>query len=351
MRVAIATFAGMPPEFRDDERLADALGALGAEVARIPWDDGGVHWGAFDAVVIRSTWDYARRREEFVAWAESVGPRLHNSPAVIRWNSDKHYLGDLSSAGIRTVETTYVEPGAPPPVLTGEVVVKPTVSAGGKDSGRFSERTHDEALGLIRRIHGSGRTAMLQPYMATVDSIGETAIVFLDGEPSHVLRKRAVLRPDEIAPVRDDAVGAAEVMYDPELVTAGAATDEEFEFARGVIGARRRALRLRPALRPGGHGRRTGRVADPDGARGDRAEPLSERGAARRGAGCGGDRRPRRRLAAALDGGLYGVRHPLGDRRVRVAGAGIGIGRGDLAPRHAGERFGDLSGVARRDRL
>jgi hypothetical protein len=235
MHVAIATFSAMPPEFADDERLAGALGALGVEVARIPWDEPATNWHDFAAVVIRSTWDYAARRDEFVAWAESVGPRLHNTPDLIRWNSDKRYLGELSAAGIRVVDTDYVAPGAPPPSLEGEVVVKPTVSVGAKDSGRFSERTHDEALGLIARIHDTGRTAMVQPYLASVDTLGETAIVCLDGEPSHVLRKRAVLRPDEVAPVRDDGVGAAEVMYDPDLVVAGEATDAEVRFAGEVL--------------------------------------------------------------------------------------------------------------------
>ncbi len=236
MRVAIATFTPMPPEFTDDERLADALGALGAEVARVPWDEPGAEWASYDVAVIRSTWDYAQRRDEFVAWAESVGPRLHNSPEVVRWNSDKRYIGDLAAAGIRVVETTYVAPGDPPPDLAGEVVVKPTISAGAKDSGRFSERAYDQAHTLIELIHSSGRTAMIQPYQHAVDSMGETAIVLLDGEPSHVLRKHAVLRPDEVAPVRaGDAVAAAEVMYDPELVVAGEATEAEFEFARELV--------------------------------------------------------------------------------------------------------------------
>ena len=76
--------------------------------------------------------------------------------------------------------------------------------------------------------------------------------MFLDGEPSHVLRKRAVLRPDEVAPVRaDDAVGAAEVMYDPELVVAGEATEAEFELARELVDARERAVRLHARSTPG----------------------------------------------------------------------------------------------------
>ena len=235
MRVAIATFASMPPEFTDDERLADALAGLGADAARVPWDDPAAQWSSFDAIVIRSTWDYAQRREEFVAWAESVDSRLHNAPEIIRWNTDKHYLGELEAAGLPVVHTDYIAPGDPAPELDGEVVVKPTVSAGAKDSGRFSERTHADARALIDRVHRSGRTAMVQPYLASVDTTGETAIVCLDGEPSHVLRKAAVLRPDEVAPVRDDAVGAAEVMYDPDLVVAGEARQEELDLAREVI--------------------------------------------------------------------------------------------------------------------
>ena len=236
MRVAIATFASMPPEFTDDERLADALHALDATAERVSWDDDSADWAAFGAVVIRSTWDYAQRRDEFVAWAESVGSRLHNSPGIIRWNTDKHYLGELEAAGLPVVHTDYIAPGDPVPALDGEVVVKPTVSAGAKDAGRFSERTHAEARALIDRVHSSGRSVMVQPYQASVDTTGETAIVCLDGEPSHVLRKAAVLRPDEVAPVRDDAIGAAEIMYDPGLVVAGEARQDEFELAREVIG-------------------------------------------------------------------------------------------------------------------
>lgn len=235
MRIAIATFTAMPPEFADDERLADALRALGAKVERIPWDDASTEWAGFDAVVVRSTWDYPRRRDEFVAWAERVGERLHNAPRVIRWNSDKSYLRDLAEAGIPVLETHYVGPADPAPALAGEVVVKPNLSAGGRDTGRFSAAAHGRALALIEAIQGSGRTAMVQPYEQSVDEAGETAVVCLNGEPSHVLRKGAVLRPDEVAPVRDDGVGAAEVMYDPKLVTAGAATGEELALARRVL--------------------------------------------------------------------------------------------------------------------
>ena len=233
MRIALATFNDMPPEFRDDERLAEALRGRGAAAAVCAWNDAAVDWDEFELVVIRSTWDYALRRGEFLSWVDRVGERLHNAPAVVRWNSDKRYLGDLAAAGIAVVDTGYVAPGEPVPELTGEVVVKPNVSAGGRDTGRFGPATYGLARELIGAIQASGRTAMLQPYQGTVDGAGETAVVCIDGEPVHALRKGPVLRPNEVAPVRGE--GAAEVMYDPELVLAAEATDAELANARAIV--------------------------------------------------------------------------------------------------------------------
>jgi hypothetical protein len=115
------------------------------------------------------------------------------------------------------------------------MVVKPTVSAGARDTGRFGEPAHDLARRLVERIHASGRTVMIQPYQHAVDTGGETAVVLVDGVVSHVLRKRAVLRADEVAPLREDGLGAAEAMYDPDLVTAGEATDTELRLAARIL--------------------------------------------------------------------------------------------------------------------
>jgi hypothetical protein len=235
MRIAIASFSDMPPEFRDDERLADALRERGVEVAIESWDAPAVDWDGFEAVVIRSTWDYSRRREEFLAWVDGVGDRLHNAPALVRWNSDKRYLGDLADEGIAVVHTEYVRPSESAPELDGEVVVKPNISAGGRDTGRFGPRMHGRARELIESIQASGRTAMIQPYQPSVDGIGETAVLCIDGEPAHALRKGAILRPDEVAPVADRPAGVAEVMYDPELVVPTEATEAELANAREIV--------------------------------------------------------------------------------------------------------------------
>jgi hypothetical protein len=243
--VAIASCTALPPQFTDDLRIAEALAERGVSATQIPWDDPGTQWSAFEAVVIRSTWDYAGRREEFLRWCDSVGPSLHNRSALVHWGSDKSYLADLAAVGIPVVETEFVAPGEEI-ALAGEIVVKPTVSAGARDSGRFGATTHDLARQLIGEIHAGGRTAMVQPFHPTVDSMGETAVLCIDGEPAHALRKRAVLRPDEVAPVRDDALGAAEAMYNPGLVTADVADDDELDLAAQVVTEVRRRFDYLP---------------------------------------------------------------------------------------------------------
>jgi hypothetical protein len=248
MRVAIASVAWMPEGFTDNRLLGAELARQGAEATEIAWDDPGAEWHAHDLVVIRSTWDYAARRDEFVAWAERVGDRLHNPPEVIRWNTDKRYLADLDATGFPVVETHYVEPGDEAPPLEGEVVVKPTVSAGGRDTGRFAPDAHGLARDLIAELGGAGRTVMVQPYLGSVDAEGETAIVLIDGEVSHTLRKRAVLAPDEVAPTRDDELGAAEAMYDPTLVTADGARPDEVELAHEIVTDLRRRFGATPLI-------------------------------------------------------------------------------------------------------
>jgi hypothetical protein len=130
VRIAIASFSGVPPGFDDDTRLAEALRERGAAVDIQWWDDPTADWNGHELVVIRSTWNYSKRRHEFLAWIDRIGDRVHNAPALVRWNSDKRYLADLASAGLNVVETRYVEPDDPPPRLEGEFVVKPNVSPG-----------------------------------------------------------------------------------------------------------------------------------------------------------------------------------------------------------------------------
>jgi hypothetical protein len=235
VRITIATFTGMPPEFGADDRLLlRKLRERGVEADYVPWTHPHADWHSPDLVHARSPWDYALRHGEFIRWVEHVRA-LENDPGLIAWNSDKRYLADLREAGIAVVETTYVEPGDVAPRIEGEVVVKPTVSAGARETGRFGPASAEQGRALIERITAAGGTAMVQPFLESVDATGETAVVTIAGEVSHVLHKRPVLRADEIAPIREDGLRVAEAMYDPGLVTPGTAQDDELELTERVV--------------------------------------------------------------------------------------------------------------------
>jgi glutathione synthase/RimK-type ligase-like ATP-grasp enzyme len=157
-----------------------------------------VEWAGFDLAVLRNPWDYSRRRDEFVAWARTV-PALANPADVVAWNTDKRYLRELASAGVPVVPTTWVSPDeAWQPSADGEFVVKPAVSAGSVDTGRYALPAQRElAAAHVARLQAAGRLVMVQPYLASVDTYGETALLYIGGGYSHAIRKGPMLRgPD-----------------------------------------------------------------------------------------------------------------------------------------------------------
>src|SRR5690349_7300649 len=109
MRVAIVSATPALGTDDDEPLLVPALHAAGADAQIVVWDDPAVVWSAFDVVVLRSTWDYTMRRDEFLAWVSATDAvtRLRNRPDVVRWNSDKVYLRDLAALGVPVVPTTF----------------------------------------------------------------------------------------------------------------------------------------------------------------------------------------------------------------------------------------------------
>lgn len=192
MRIALVTCAELPGLDPDDRALLAPLRARGAEATPAVWDDRAVDWNAFDLVLLRSPWDYAPRREAFVAWAEAV-PRLRNPADVVRWNTDKVYLDELAAAGAPVVETHTVAPGAAWAAPSGEYVVKPAISAGSRDTARYGPGDEARAAEHVARLGADGRTTLVQPYVPSVDERGETSLLFLGGTFSHGIVKHAML--------------------------------------------------------------------------------------------------------------------------------------------------------------
>lgn len=190
--VALVTCAALPELDGDDQLIAPALAALGVDSAPAVWTDAAVDWEAFDLVVLRNPWDYTDRLAEFLAWATTV-PRLANPARVVAWNTDKRYLGELAAAGLPVVETIFLAPGETVPALDREVVAKPTVSAGSRDTERFLPAAREALLAHVAALHGDGRTVMMQPYLDRVDDAGETALLHIGGAYSHAIRKGPML--------------------------------------------------------------------------------------------------------------------------------------------------------------
>jgi len=207
-REALALDEDMPP-------LRAALARAGAASDSPCWDDPHVDWSGYDAALLRSTWDYVDRIDEFLAWNErcAAQTRLLNPPDVVRWNTDKHYLGELARAGVPVVPTRFVEPGmdaareldaflsAAPGGQGGatespcdEFVVKPAIGAGSRDAARYARTEAALALEHLRRLLAARRSVMLQPYLRRVDAQGETAVLYFGGEFSHAIRKGPLLR-------------------------------------------------------------------------------------------------------------------------------------------------------------
>ncbi|MFC0526909.1 ATP-grasp domain-containing protein [Phytohabitans kaempferiae] len=234
-RVALVTCGQITALDPDDRLVIPELSRRGITAAPVVWDAPDVDWAAFDLAVLRSVWDYPPRRDEFLAWAAKV-PRLANPADVITWNTDKRYLRDLALAGVPVVPTTWVEPGSAwrrPP--GGDVVIKPAVGAGSLDSGRYDlgrAEHRDLATAHVARLLAAGRRVMVQPYLAAVDTYGETALTFLatGGELvfSHAIRKNAMLTgPHE----RVDG------LYKEESVRPRRPIDAELDIARQALAA------------------------------------------------------------------------------------------------------------------
>ena len=194
--VALATCRRLPALDADNRTLIGPLARVGVRASAEVWDGPGIDWSGFDLTIVRCCWDYHEHRDRFLCWAAQV-PALANPAEVLAWNTDKRYLAELADAGVPVVPTTWIDPGGGWTVPDAGIwVAKPSISIAGLDTGRYDASDPDERAllaGHVRQLGRDGRVVMIQPYQPAVDTAGETAMVFLNGEFSHAVRKAAVL--------------------------------------------------------------------------------------------------------------------------------------------------------------
>lgn len=189
------SFAGQWPGVL--ERLAAALAGAGITARPTPWTehvDDAAGLAPFPLVLPVIAWGYHRDHERWLracATWEAAGIRLLNPPGVIGWNSDKAYLGRLAAKGVTIPETVWADGVSQADVDAAfdrlgadTLIVKPRVSGGAWKTLRLSrgERLVDAPEG----------PAMIQPYLPSIESEGETSLLFFGGALSHVVNKRPV---------------------------------------------------------------------------------------------------------------------------------------------------------------
>ncbi|WP_062518024.1 ATP-grasp domain-containing protein [Demequina gelatinilytica] len=229
-RIAIVTTVELASPDADEAALLPHL----PEAALVAWDDPAVDWAGFDVAILRSTWNYHDDLDGFLAWARHASSltRLLNPVDTVAWNTDKRYLADLAAAGFPVVPTTFVAPGDAVPDdavvgLGGHLVVKPSVGAG-SNGARLFDGDAAGAAAHVAALHAQGKVAMIQPYLAEVDTTGETALVYLGGRFSHAARKGAILS-------RDMSFDTG--LYADEEITSATATAAERALADSLVAA------------------------------------------------------------------------------------------------------------------
>lgn len=220
-KVTLVTSSAMPNLYHGEEGLLDALAERGCDPQIKVWNDPDVDWNEAGMVIVRSVSDYPLQRDTFLEWAKKV-PRILNHPDILEWNTHKTYLRSLAKRGLPTIPTTWLEPEqnlSKHQIHTrfpasGEFIVKPAVSSGVRDIGRYttlSTPQRQAAIAQVQQLLGEGRAVMVQRYLEEIDTNGEISLVFFNGLVSHAVVKRAQLHPASVTdPSMHEAVVTAQ---------------------------------------------------------------------------------------------------------------------------------------------
>ena len=197
MDVALVSCVDLPEPDPDAGPLLGVLTAAGIEAVVVAWDDPTVDWSRAAVTVLRSSWNYPWHHEEFLRWAGRAGAqtRLWNPLPVVRWNSHKRYLVELEARGIPVAPTELVPAGSARTLEEirtmrgwGETVVKPAVSAGSYRTLLVSAGELEAGEAHLRQLCGDG-DALVQLYLPSVEEYGERALIWIDGELTHAVKK------------------------------------------------------------------------------------------------------------------------------------------------------------------
>lgn len=224
--IAFATCAKVPDLTEEDRAVAAILTQRGLSVRPALWDDPGQNWSAYDAIILRSVWDYHLRAREFFEWLLALERQrvpLWNPVGLARWNMHKRYLRDLAARGSLIPDTEWVARGDARPLGSimrarswQRAIVKPAISASATATWIATGAIEDDRR---YRVLVEQMDVLVQEVVAEVAEEGEWSVVFIDGAMSHTTIKKPAHGDFR---VQVELGGSATARVAPDVVVAEA---------------------------------------------------------------------------------------------------------------------------------
>jgi glutathione synthase/RimK-type ligase-like ATP-grasp enzyme len=217
----------------EERLLMTGLEARGLRTRRVAWSNAEFDWKRARAAVFRSTWDYFDRFAEFSAWMDRVagGLQFFNTPELVRWNVDKHYLRDLAGRGVNVPVTRFIERGQTTTLDEvmaangwNEAILKPAVSGAARHTYRLNAANLEAHESVLRELLRE-ESMMVQPFLGSVLTQGELSLMVIGGRCTHAVRK--IAKPGDFR-VQDDHGGT---------VHPHTPTTDEIAFAEAAVAA------------------------------------------------------------------------------------------------------------------
>jgi len=224
---------------QEDRLVVSALTKLGLKATRKSWDDPSFDWSTTKYALFRTTWDYFDRYPEFSRWLETTAEKTMfiNSKELIYWNIDKHYLKDLSKAGIIIPKTVFLEKGSKTTLAeamvkvksshsftTDTFILKPCVSGAARHTYKIEKDEVADHEDVFQRLIKE-EAMMLQEFQQRIVLEGEISMMIFNGEFTHAVLK--IAKPGDFR-VQDDFGGTVHD-YVPD--------QEQIKFAKSVVQA------------------------------------------------------------------------------------------------------------------
>lgn len=200
MHISFVTNEAWPSLTPDDQLLADYLRNEGVLVTASIWNDEHVDWSVFDAIALRSTWDYHHKINEFNAWLDRLaadGCPVLNPVSIVKWNLNKGYLVELQDAEKHVPPFAFCRQNSNVSLQQlfetrgfVKAVVKPAVSGGSFNTwvSDASSATDDEPKFKAMLETGD---VIVQKFMDEIVDEGELSIMFFNKKYSHTILKKA----------------------------------------------------------------------------------------------------------------------------------------------------------------